>query len=101
MMMDISSGEVCLFKPGPDFAEPGKRIISFHQVGVLELVQMWGLLGYELETFFMVTRPDKLEWSTELSPPVQMAADKAIGLLKELCQDNFAGLERSASLCTL
>lgn len=101
MMADIASGDVLLFKPGPAFGEPGKRIISFHQVGVLELVQLWGLLGYETEVFFLVTRPEKLQWSTELSPSVQTAADKAVGLIKELSMDNFAGLERSRSLCTL
>jgi hydrogenase maturation protease len=101
MAANIAPGEVCLFRPGPDFAESGKKIISFHQVGVLELVQMWGLLGYEPEIYFLVTRPEKLEWSMELSPPVQSAADKAIRLLKKLCHDNFAGLERSVSLCTL
>jgi hydrogenase maturation protease len=101
MMADIPPGEVLLFKPGPDFGEPGKRIISFHQVGVLELVQMWSLLGYEPESFFLVTRPVKLEWGTELSTPVQTAADKAVKLIKELSIDNFARLERSHSLCTL
>jgi hydrogenase maturation protease len=101
MMTDKPPGELLFFKPGPDFSEPGKRIISFHQVGVLELVQMWGLLGYQPEIFFLVTRPEKLEWGTELSPPVRRAADKAIRLLNELCFDNFAGLERSANLCTL
>lgn len=100
MMADISPGEILCFRPGPDFSEPGKSIISFHQIGVPELVQMWGLLGYETEIFFLVTRPEKLEWSTELSPTVRLAADKAIRFLKELCDDNFAGLERSASLCT-
>jgi len=100
MMADISPGEILLFKPGPGFSEPGKRIISFHQVGVLELVQMWGLLGYEPEVFYLVTRPEKLEWGTELSSPVQLASDKAIALLEELCRDNFAGLERSVSSCT-
>jgi len=100
MMTYKPPGELLCFKPGPGFGEPGKRIISFHQVGVLELVQMWGLLGYEPEVFFLVTRPEKLEWSTELSPTLQLAAEKAIGLLKELCHDNFAGLERSTSLCT-
>jgi hydrogenase maturation protease len=101
MMIDMPHGEVCFFKPGPDFGEPGKKIISFHQVGVIELVQMWGLLGYQPEIFFLVTRPEKLEWGMELSPVVQSAADKAVRLLKELCHDNFAGLERSTSLCTL
>jgi hydrogenase maturation protease len=73
MMADIPPGEVILFKPGPGFGEPGKRIISFHQVGVLELVQMWGLLGYQPEVYFLVTRPEKIEWGTELSPKVQLA----------------------------
>ena len=101
MMADVTPGDVLLFKPGPDFGEPGKRIISFHQVGVLELVQLWSLLGYETEVFFLVTRPEKLEWSTELSPSVRTAAEKAVGLIKELSMDNFADLERSGSLCTL
>jgi hydrogenase maturation protease len=100
MMANISPGEIELLKPGHGFGEPGKRIISFHQVGVLELVQMWGLLGYEPEIYFLVTRPEKLEWSTELSPSIRLAADKAIGLIKELADDDFAGLERSAVLCT-
>lgn len=99
MNTDIPPGDVLLFKPGPDFSEPGKRILSFHQVGVPELVQMWGLLGYQAEVFFLVTRPQRLEWSTELSPAVQLAATKAVNLIKDLCQDNFARLERGV-LCT-
>jgi hydrogenase maturation protease len=99
MNTDIPPGEVLFFKPGSDFVEPGKRIISFHQVGVLELVQMWGLLGYEAEVFFLVTRPQRLEWSTELSPAVERAVAKAVNLIKQLSKDNFAGLERRA-LCS-
>jgi hydrogenase maturation protease len=101
MMIDLPPGEVCLFKPGPDFGEPGKRIISFHQVGVLELVQMWGLLGHEPEVFFMVTPPQKMAWGTEISPPVAAAADQAVNTLKELALNNFTSLERSLKLCTL
>jgi len=101
MMADIASGEVCLFKPGPGFREPGKNIVSFHQVGVLELVRMWGLLDYEPEIFFLVARPEKLDWGTELTPNLDTAANKAVRLLGEICRDNFAALERSVSLCTL
>jgi hydrogenase maturation protease len=101
MMSNTAPGDVSLFQPGPAFGEPGKNVLSFHQVGVLELVRMWGLLGYEPEIYFLVTRPQKLEWGTELSPAVQSAVDKAIRLLKEVCRDNFAVLERSASSCTL
>ncbi len=101
MMIDLAPGEVCLFKPGPDFHEPVKNIVSFHQVGILELVQMWGLLGYEPEIFFLVTRPEKLDWGMELTPTVDAAVAKAAGLLAEVCHDNFNALERSVNLCTL
>ena len=101
MMMDLAPGEICLFKPGPGFREPGKNILSFHQVGVPELVSMWGLLGHEPEIYFLVTRPEKLAWGMELSPPVMAAAGKAVELLKELCRDDFVTLERSVSACTL
>lgn len=87
------------FKPKADFSETGKRIISFHQVGVPELVQMWGLLGYKAEVYFLVTRPERLEWSTELSPAVQLAVTKAVNMIKELSKDNFARLERGV-VCT-
>lgn len=100
MMTDTKPGEVYLFKPEPGFSEPGKNIISFHQVGVLELVKMWGLLGYEPQVFFLVTRPQKMEWSAELTPAVAAATDKAVELVRELCRDDFAGLERSTRLCT-
>ena len=100
MITEIPAGEVLLFKPGLDFTEPGKRIISFHQVGVIELIQMWSLLGYKPEVYFLVTRPEKMEWSTELSPPVKNATEKAIKLITELTRNNFTELERSQELCT-
>ena len=100
MMTDIGPGDVLLFKPGPDFCEPSKNIISFHQVGVLELVKMWELLDHKLEVYFLVTRPEKLAWGMELSPPVQSAAEKAVRLLCKLLQDNLSIPERSVPLCT-
>jgi hydrogenase maturation protease len=100
MITDLAPGEIRLFKPGPECAEPGKRIISFHQIGVLELAQLWGLLGYAPDVYFLVTRPQRLDWSTEMSAPVAAAADKAAALLLELCREDFARLERSQSLCS-
>ena len=98
MMLPSPPGEIKLVKPSPELAEPGKVILSFHQVGVLDLVQMWSLIGYEPETIFLVTRPQKIEWSTELSPPLQLAACQATGVIQELCA-NFIG--RSQRLCTI
>lgn len=99
MMLDSPSGELLLCKPGPDFQESGKNIISFHQVGVVQLVHMWGLLGYEPQMLFVVTRPEKMEPSMELSPRLQSAAEQAARLIEELCLNDFAGLERSQDSC--
>jgi hydrogenase maturation protease len=98
MMLDIPPGELRLLKPGPEMKEPGKRIISFHQVGVMELVAMWRLLGYEPEITFLVTRPEKIDWSTELSPPLQLAAQRATELIPRLCQESLEkGIEEPCS----
>lgn len=92
MMMESPPGELQLFWSGSKLKEPGKRILSFHQVGVLELMQMWELLGYEPEVIFLVTRPEKVEWGTELSPPLQSAVSEATELIQHLCLD-FGGKE--------
>jgi len=99
MITDKPEGELVFFKPGSGFGEPGKRAVSFHQVGVLELVQMWSLLGHQTEVYFLVTSPKILEWGTELSPTVQIAADRAVEFFQELFRDDFARLERGV-LCT-
>jgi hydrogenase maturation protease len=89
MMMGLPPGELRLLKPGPELREPGKRIISFHQVGVMELVSMWRLLGYEPEIQFLLAQPQKIEWSTELSPPLELAAKRAAEMIPRLCQESF------------
>jgi hydrogenase maturation protease len=99
MMIDSEPGEISLFKPGPEFIGNQKNIISFHQYGVLELVQMWELLDYKPEVFFLVTRPQNLTWGMELSTPVVAAVEKAVELVRDLCRENFARLERSQSIC--
>ena len=101
MILDSPAGELLLWKPEPNFREPGKNIISFHQVGIIELVHMWGLLGYEPEILFLVTRPEKMELSMELSPCLRTAAEQAAKLIEKLCMNDFADLERSKDLCIL
>jgi hydrogenase maturation protease len=101
MMLDSPPGEIFLRKPGPNFRESGKNVISFHQVGIIELAHIWGLLGYEPEVLFLVTRPEKIQPSMELSPCLRNAAEQAAKLIEKLCMNNFANLERSKDLCIL
>jgi hydrogenase maturation protease len=96
MILPSPPGELRLLEPEPGIAEPGKVILSFHQVGVLDLMQMWGLIGKEPEVKFLVTQPKSMELGDGLSPPVQAAADKAVRIVKELCTNLN---KRSQGLC--
>jgi hydrogenase maturation protease len=97
MILPSPPGELELLEPGPEVAEPGKVILSFHQVGVLDLMQMWGLIGNVPEVKFIVTQPQSMELGDGLSPPLQSAVDEAVETVKELCT-NFS--RRSQGLCT-
>jgi len=96
MILPSPPGELKLLEPGPELAEPGKVIIGFHQVGVLDLVQMWGLIGKEPEIKFLVTQPQSMGWGDGLSPPLELAADEAVGVIRELCTNPS---RRSEGLC--
>ncbi len=86
MMIPLPPGELKVFEPGNPPREPGKAIVSFHQVGVLELINMWMMMGNtEPEVTFVVTRPQTINWGTELSAELKPAVDKAAAMIKDLC----------------
>jgi hydrogenase maturation protease len=98
MIMPSPPGELKLLEPSRELGEPGKVMLSFHQVGVLDLVQMCSLIGHEPRTMFLVTRPQSMEWGAGLSPPLKLAVEKAIVMIKELCTSQN---RRSKGLCTI
>jgi hypothetical protein len=55
---------------------------------------MWGLLGYKPDIDFLVTRPEVVEWSTELSPVLQVTAERAVKMVEEMCLEESPALER-------
>jgi hydrogenase maturation protease len=88
MMLPLPPGELKVFEPGNPPTEPGKAIVSFHQIGVLELVNIWTMMGnQEPEVTFVVTRPQTIQWGMELSEPLRPAVDKAANMIKNLCAD--------------
>lgn len=99
MMIDAPPGELLLLEPSLELNGPGKRILSFHEVGIMELVKMWGLLGYEPKLYFLVTRPEKIEWGMELSSSLQNSVTQAVNMIKEFCDNNFKQRERSHEIC--
>ena len=88
MMLPLPPGEIKVFEPGNPPKEPGKAIVSFHQIGVLELVNMWSMMGNEEpEVTFVVTCPQTIDWGTELSQALKPAVEKAADTIKNLCAD--------------
>lgn len=99
MITDLPFGHIKIIRPDAGLREPNKRAVSFHQVGIIELIKIWGLIHPEPDLYFLIARPFTMEMSMELSPEMEIAAVRAAGLIIELCGDNFAGLERRQSLC--
>jgi hydrogenase maturation protease len=96
MMHDSPPGQLLLLKPGTRLDEPGKRLMSFHQMGVLELLKTWRLIGEEPEVYLLVTVPQCLELGTELSPVLQSACTEAVEIIKGLCANSS---ERNCETC--
>jgi hydrogenase maturation protease len=88
MMIDMEPGELRVIKAEDMPGEPGKQIVSFHQVGVLELMHLADLIGYQPEVTFLVTRPEKMDWSMELSPRLRPAVDKAVNEVRKWCLES-------------
>jgi hydrogenase maturation protease len=84
MIYDSPPGQLLLIEPGAELDEPGKRLMSCHQIGVIELLKTWRLIGDEPEVYLLVTRPESLEWNTELSPTVKAACAEAVEVIKKL-----------------
>ena len=99
MVADMPPGDLRLIKLGPELTEPGKTILSFHQVGVLDIIRMWSLIGTEPDTYLLVTRPQSLGVCMELSPLLRNTAEQAVSMIEQLVHGKFRGLERSGYLC--
>ncbi|KTB48962.1 hydrogenase maturation protease [Dehalogenimonas alkenigignens] len=84
MDADMPPGEIGWFELDKDFKSSEASKLSFHQVGVVELLQIAGVIGLKPKVEFLVTRPTRIEWSFELSADVQQAADKAVQHLQRL-----------------
>ena len=94
MALDQPAGDLFLFKPGGTSIEPGKKVVSFHQVGILELIQIAAIIGRNPEVYFLVTPPETMDWSFDLSPVLSKAADEAVEFLENIIKDDFAGLKK-------
>lgn len=83
MKTELEPGDIGWLDLDDKLKASGKIDLSFHQVGILELLQVAELIGHKPQVHFLVTRPIKVEWSFELTDPVRQAVDKAVDFLAE------------------
>ena len=96
MIHSSPPGQLVLIEPGTKLEEPGKRLVSCHQIGVLELLKMWSLIGDEPDVYLVATTPQSLEWGMELSPALQAACAEAVEVIKKICINSA---ERNYQIC--
>lgn len=83
MIADLEPGEIGLVDLDSSLQPADKTNLSFHQVGMTELLQIAELIGHKPQVQFLVTQPEKMEWSFEMTEGVKKAVDKAVAFLAE------------------
>ena len=66
-------GELFRFQPGDMQIFPDKFTVSFHQVGILNVLTTANILGEVPQTIIYGVQPGSLDWGLELTPEVKAA----------------------------
>lgn len=78
-------GALFRFKPGDLQVFPEKYEVSFHQIGIIEVLTMAKIIGKAPETLIFGIQPKSLEWGMNLSPEIQALFSRLADLvLKEI-----------------
>lgn len=64
-------GALFRFQPEDLQVFPEKFEVSFHQVGIIEVLNMAPLLGQVPQTLIFGVQPKSLEWGMDISPEIQ------------------------------
>ncbi|WP_088186297.1 HyaD/HybD family hydrogenase maturation endopeptidase [Desulfosporosinus sp. FKA] len=64
-------GALFRFHPGDIKVFPEQYEVSFHQIGIIEVLTMANILGHAPQTLIFGVQPKKLDWGMELSPEIQ------------------------------
>ena len=64
-------GALFRFKPGDIKVFPEKYEVSFHQIGIIEVLAMANVLGQAPQTLIFGIQPKSLEWGMEISPEIE------------------------------
>lgn len=84
-------GAIFRFEPEKLKILPEQFEVSFHQVGILEVLAMANILGNAPQTLIFGIQPKSLEWGLELSPEVYKVFPK----IKDLIFKEFQSIEET------
>ena len=73
MNAQTTPGELFRFKPGDMKIFPDMFTVSFHQVGILDVLTTASILGEVPDTIIYGVQPGSLEWGLELTAEVKAA----------------------------
>ncbi|MCO5387081.1 HyaD/HybD family hydrogenase maturation endopeptidase [Desulfosporosinus sp.] len=64
-------GSLFRFQPGDLQVIPEQYEVSFHQIGIVEVITMANVLGHAPQTLIFGIQPKSLEWGLEISPEIE------------------------------
>jgi hydrogenase maturation protease len=76
-------GSIFRFQPEEINVLPERYEVSFHQVGIMEVLAMASILGHAPQTLIFGIQPKSLEWGLELTPEISKVFPKVIDLLMQ------------------
>lgn len=90
-------GAIFRFEPEQIKILPERYEVSFHQVGILEVLAMANILGNAPQTLIFGIQPKSLEWGLEPSPEIL----KVFPQIKDLVTKEFRSIEVDGRFCQL
>lgn len=87
------AGAVFRFQPEDIKVFPERYEVSFHQVGIMEVLAMAEILGNAPQTLIYGVQPKSLDWGLELSSEVTLIFPK----LKELVLQELHSIEQTGA----
>ena len=76
-------GALFRFQPGDVKVFPDQYEVSFHQIGIVEVLAMANVLGHAPQTLIFGIQPKTLDWGLEVSPEIQALFPRLCELVLE------------------
>jgi len=90
-------GALFRFQPGDLKIIPEQYEVSFHQIGIIEVLAMAKVLGQAPQTLIFGIQPKSLEWGLEISPEIQSLFPR----LTELVRKEIDSIQREGKFASM